>query len=108
MEVPVDEIQEVASADELHHRHPDHVCRENSGDASECEGADDSVSKRLALLGFRKAEDQDGQHERVIGAEQAFERDQEPDREKVGGLNHVGSMLPEYDSGNLDTVRIRS
>ena len=54
---------------------------------AERERAEDAVAQRLLLLRLRQAEHQDGQDHRVVGAEQAFERDEQGDGDEVGRLD---------------------
>ena len=83
----VGEMQKVDGPHQLHPSKLDEVDREERCNGSKRERADNTVSKRLALLDFRKSEDQNRQHHRVVGAQQSFEGDQERDGEKVGRLN---------------------
>ena len=73
-EVLIDEEQQIPGADDLHPGELDQIDREQRREAAEQEGAEDAVSQGLFLLGLRQAEHQHGQHHRVVGAEQPFER----------------------------------
>ena len=83
----------------------------------EDEGADDAVAQRRALLLRRQAEDQHRQHHRVVGAQQAFEQDEQGDGEEIGReqqdidaveYDRSGSRLPWSRGGEtvVDTTRI--
>ena len=52
-EVPVDQVQQVAGADQLHPAEPDQIGRQQRRDGAEREGADDAVAQRLLLLRLR-------------------------------------------------------
>ena len=60
---------------------------QQGGKNSERERAEDAVAQRLALVGAGQAEHQDGQHQRVVGAEQTLQEHQQPDGEKVGEMD---------------------
>ena len=104
-----DQVQQVAGADQLHPAELDQVDGEQRRDGAERERADDAVAQRLLLLRFGKAEHQDRQHHRVVGAQQAFERDQQADGDEVGRLRT--SMREPRASIlllNVDTCRIKA
>ena len=62
---------------------------------AEDEGAEDAVAQRLLLLVARQPEHENGQHQRVVGAEQPLEQDEQGDREQVGGVEvHSGARQP--------------
>ena len=73
-EVLEGEIEQIGGADQLHPAERDQLDREQRREDAERERADDAVAQRLLLLCARQAEDQDGQHQRVVGAEQALEQ----------------------------------
>ena len=53
---------------------------------------------RLALVYLRQREHEDGQDERVVGAEQSLEQDEEDDREEIGELDvHAAAELLYQD-----------
>jgi hypothetical protein len=87
----IDEVQQVPGPDELYPAKSDEIRREQRRDRSEGERAADAVSKRLPLLPFGKAENQNSQHHRVVGAQQSFERDEQCDSEEIRELEHVRS-----------------
>ncbi len=51
---------------------------------AEHEAADDAVLERLAVVALRKAEHEDGHHERVVWAQKPFQADEQPDGHEVG------------------------
>ena len=62
----------------------DQVRRKHRRDDAEDEGADDAVAQRLPLLLLGQAQHEDGQHHGVVGAEQAFEHDEQRDGDEIG------------------------
>ena len=63
-------------------------------DAEE-EGSENAVAKRFLLLFPRQPEHENGQHERVVGAQQALEQDEEGDGQKIRSVDiHSGGMHP--------------
>ena len=82
-EVRVRQIKQVERADELDPGHRQQVNGEQRREDAECEGSEDAVTQGLALLMTRQPEHEDGQHERVVGAEQALQHDQQRDGYEV-------------------------
>ena len=101
-EVLVDEIQQIARADQLHPAQPDQVDRQQRRDRAEREGADDAVAQRLLLLRLGQAEHQHGQDHRVVGAQQPFERHEQRDGDEVGRRDIEPFSMPQRS-----TVRMR-
>ena len=61
---------------------------------AEDEGAEDAVAQRLPLLALRQAEHEHGQHHRVVGAEQPFERDEQGDGDEIRRLRQAVGITP--------------
>ena len=78
------EVQQVAGADQFDPAEGDQLDREQRGEDAEDERAEDPVAQRLLLLMTRQPEHQNRQHERVVGAEQALQQDEEADSDEVG------------------------
>jgi hypothetical protein len=94
LEVNNREIEEVGAARELHPGDADEVRREKGGERAEGEAADESVTQRLLVVGPRQAQHHDGHDQRVVGAEQALEDDEQPDgREILEFEGHVVEAL---------------
>ena len=54
------------------------------GDESKEERSEDAVAESDLLLLTRQSEHQDRQHQRVVGAEDPLEDNQQPDRDQIG------------------------
>ena len=85
--MPVDQIEQITGAGELHPAELNEIDGQQRRHGTERKGAADPVSQRFALLRLGKAEHENREHHRVVGAQQSFEGDQERDGEKVGRLN---------------------
>ena len=130
-EVLVRQIQQVQRAEQLHDRQLDQVDREQDGNDAERERADDAVAERLRCWSTRQPEHEHREHERVVGAEQPFEHDEQTNRQEVVELNvHAGraddlrylvrafavrvrfGLDPDLEAsvprGQLDTTRINA
>ena len=79
-------------------------------EGAEREGAEDAVAQRLFLLLLGQAEDEDGEHHRVVGAQQPFERDQQADGDEVGRRENRSGQRPAsiLPCCKLDTSRINA
>ena len=66
--------------DELNVLQPD---GEQDGEDPKREGTDDPIAERLALLPFREAQDEHGQHHGVVRAEESFEGDEQSDCDEI-------------------------
>ena len=99
-EVLPGEIQEIQAAEQLHPGDADQIYRQDRGDDPQGEPADQSEAQRLALVASREAQDHDGHHERVVGAEEPLQRHQQADGHEVGQLNvdHVFLKYPRGDN----------
>src|SRR5579862_8252628 len=90
----VRQVQEVRAAEELYPAQLDEIHREQRRDGAKRKSAHDAVAQRLALLLFRKTEREDGQHHRVVGAQQAFEQHEQRDGDEVGRMEHRSQYGP--------------
>ena len=97
------EIQQIEAAEQLHPGDADQIHREDRGDDPQGEPADQAEAQRLALVASREAQDHDGHHERVVGAEEPLQRDQQANRDEVGQLN-VDHLFPKYPRGDNPAV----
>ena len=86
-EVAVREPQEIPGPDQLHEADLDQVHREKNRDDPEEERPQDPVAQRLLLIFPRQPQHQDREHQRVVGAEQPLENDEEPDRDEIRSVN---------------------
>jgi hypothetical protein len=65
------------------------------------ERAEDAVSERFALFAAREPQHEDREHQRVVGTEQSFEKDEQANRQKIGQVNI------HQQWANLDASRIK-
>ena len=86
-EVAPRQVQQVAGPDQLDPRHLQQVHGEQRREDPEGERAENAVAERLALLAARQAEHQDGEDQRVVGAEQSLEQDEQGNGQEIGGVN---------------------
>ena len=94
-EVRVGQIQQVKRADQLDPGELEQVHRQQRRQDAEDERAENAIAQRFLLLVARQAEDENCEHQRVVGAEQPLEQDQQGDREQVGGVEiHSGARHP--------------
>ena len=77
------EVKKIEAAGQLHPRHVDQVDREPRRNQAENEGADQAVGERLLVGAPGQAKHHDGDHERVVRAQQAFQNDQKADGDEV-------------------------
>ena len=82
----IGEIQEIQATQKFHPAELDEVNGENGRDDAEPEGADQSVVQRPLLAGLRQAEHHHRNDKRVVRAQETFERNQERNGDKIGGL----------------------
>ena len=76
---------------------------------AERERADQAVAQRLFLIRPRQPEDHHRQHERVVGAQQPFEEDQQADGDEVGELDvHAPAGVTLSDEWNSRITTPRS
>src|SRR5262249_21198605 len=92
-EMSIGQIQEISSAEELHPADLDQIDGQQGGNSSKDEGTEDAVAQGFLLLRIRQAEDEHGQHHRVVRAEEPFERDEQRDGGKVRRLEHRPRIL---------------
>ena len=83
-EVLIRQPEQIGRAQQLHERQPNHVERRAAWPCPEEEGAEDAVAQGRLLLVTRQPEHQHRQNHRVVGAQQAFEQDQQGDGDEVG------------------------
>jgi hypothetical protein len=83
----IGEIQQIQAAEQFYPSKLDEVHGEDRRHDPENEGTDQTVLQRLIVAILRQPEDHHRDHERVVGAQQAFERDQQTNGDKIGGLN---------------------
>jgi hypothetical protein len=81
------QIQQVATAQNLHPPHLNEIGGEHGRGNPEREGADQPIAQRLLLIAPRQAEDHHGQDERVVRAQQPFEDHQHPDGHEIRELD---------------------
>ena len=83
--------------------------REENRDDPEEERPQDPVAQRLLLIFPRQPQHQDREHQRVVGAEQPLENDEQPDRDEIRSVNvHLfirwGRFLDVPCCRRLDTI----
>ena len=83
LEVLPGQIQQVAAAEQLHPRDPDQIDGEHGGQDAQAEAADQSVAEGLLLIASWQAQHHDGHDQRVVGAEEAFEGDEQGDGNEI-------------------------
>jgi hypothetical protein len=90
-EMVVRQPQEIDGADQHHEIDSDEVRGEQDGNHPEHERSDDAVLKSLFLLVLGEPEDEDGEHHRVVSAQQAFEGDEQRDGDEICGCYIQGN-----------------
>ncbi len=91
------EIEEIKGADELDPGDLEQVHGEQRREDAERERAGNAVAERLALLLARQPEHEDRQDERVVGAEEPLEHDEQADRQEIREMDvHSGCRAPRW------------
>ena len=88
LEVDGGQIHQIEAADELHPRDADEIGGEQGGENPEGEPADQAIAERLLVIGPGQPEHHDGHHQRVVGAEEPFEEDEDADGSEVLKFEH--------------------
>ena len=76
-EVRIRQIQQIKAAEQLHQREPNQIDGEQRRQNAERKAAQQPIAQRLLMFGAWKTQDHDGHDQRVVGAEEAFEGDEQ-------------------------------
>jgi hypothetical protein len=86
----VGQVEQVEPAEQLHPPQSDQIDSQQRRDDSKAEGADEAVTERL--LCSRPETEHHDRHDQRVGAEEAFEQHEKPDRQR----SDVSPSGPEY------------
>jgi hypothetical protein len=91
----VGEIHEIEPDQQLDPADLDQVRRQKRGHDAERERPDQPILECFFLIGASQPQDHHRQHQRVVGAEQSFEDDEETNGDEIFGLqNHSADIEP--------------
>jgi hypothetical protein len=89
-EVRVGEIQKVEAAEQADPTHLNERRCQQRGDDAKREAADQAVPQRSAVLRLWQPQHHDRHHQRVVGAEQPFQRHEQRDGNEISRLDVQG------------------
>ena len=81
------EVQQITAAGQFDPRGPEQKRGQGHADKAERKRREEPVPQRAILLLARQAHHENGEDQRVVGAEQAFEQDQQANRDEVRRVN---------------------